>query len=116
MKTTQIAGGSLVVAVLAAIGASVCCVLPLVFVVLGIGGAWISAVTHVEVLRPIAIGLTLLCLSIAFWKLYITPKTCAIDKPCAQPKVLQRQRLIFWVVTLLILALIGFPWLVPLFY
>lgn len=116
MKDTKIASGSLVAAVFAAIGASLCCVLPLVLVVLGIGGAWVSTLTHFEFLRPVAITITLLCLGIAFWKLYVTPRSCAADRPCVHPKVIKRQRIIFWTVTLLIMMLITFPWIAPLFY
>ncbi|MDD5412690.1 MAG: mercuric transporter MerT family protein, partial [Methylobacter sp.] len=39
-------------AVLAAIGASVCCVGPLLLVSFGIGGAWMSALTSMETVRP----------------------------------------------------------------
>jgi len=34
---------------------------------------------------------------------------------CAQSSVLKRQRLIFWVVALVLLALLSVPWLAPLF-
>ena len=40
--------GSLVAGVLAGIGASVCCVGPLVLLALGIGGAWIGNLTALE--------------------------------------------------------------------
>ena len=43
--------GSLVAGVLAAIGASVCCVGPLVLLTLGIGGAWIANLTALEPTR-----------------------------------------------------------------
>src|SRR5881398_1114070 len=56
------AKGSLVAGVLAAIGASVCCVVPLVLLALGIGGAWVGNLTAFEPYRPLFIGLTLLFL------------------------------------------------------
>ena len=46
------AGRSLVAAILAAIGASVCCVGPLVLLALGIGGAWIGNLAALEPYRP----------------------------------------------------------------
>lgn len=52
--------GTLIAGALAAVGASVCCVAPLVLLALGIGGAWISNLTALEPLRPVFIGLTLL--------------------------------------------------------
>ncbi len=67
--------GSLVAGVLAALGASLCCVVPLVLLALG------------------------------------TPGTA-----CADPKVLARQRTVFWVIVVLLGALLAAPWIAPLFY
>ena len=50
--------GSLVASSLTAIGASVCCVGPLVLLALGVGGTWVGALTMMEPLRPLFIGLT----------------------------------------------------------
>lgn len=106
---------SLVTGVLAAIGASVCCVLPLVLVMLGIGGSWVSTLTAMAPYRPIFIGLTALFLGLAFYQLYFSPKVCAPDRPCADQAVLKRRRLLFWIVAGLVLGLLAVPWLVPLF-
>lgn len=108
--------GSLIAGILAAIGASVCCVGPLVLLALGIGGTWVSSLTAMEPYRPIFIGLTLLFLSLAFRKLYLVPQVCAPGTPCADPRTLQRQRLTFWIVTALLAGLLAVPWLAPLFY
>lgn len=105
--------GSLVAGVLAAIGASVCCVGPLVLLALGIGGAWIAHLTALEPLRPWFIAATLLFLGAAFRRLYLQPQVCEPGAACAAPIVLKRQRLIFWVVALALLALISVPWLAP---
>jgi hypothetical protein len=55
---------------LAAIGASLCCVAPLVLVTLGLGGAWLSNLTQLEPLRPVFVVLTLGLLALAGRKLY----------------------------------------------
>lgn len=68
--------GSLVASSLTAIGASVCCVGPLVLLALGVGGTWVGALTMMEPLRPLFIGLTLLFLGLAFRKLYLVPQVC----------------------------------------
>lgn len=99
-----------------AIGASVCCVGPLVLLALGIGGTWVSSLTAMEPYRPIFIGLTLLFLGLAFRRLYLVPQVCAPGTPCAKPHTLQRQRLTFWIVTVLVAGLLAVPWLAPLFY
>ena len=108
--------GTLIAGVLAAVGASVCCVGPLVLLGLGISGTWISTLTALEPIRPIFIGLTLLFLGLSFRKLYLMSTVCAPDTPCADPRTVKRQRLIFWVVSGLVLALLAVPWAAPLFY
>ena len=105
--------GTLIAGVLTAVGASVCCVAPLVLLALGIGDAWISNLTALEPLRPVFIGLTLLFLGLSFRKVYLNPQACVPGTPCADPRTVKRQRAIFWVVTVLALTLLAVPWIAP---
>ncbi len=100
---------------LAAIGASLCCVGPLVLLGLGISGAWIGTLTALEPVRPFFIVATLAFLGLAFRKLYLRPRACAVGAPCAEPRVLGRQKLTFWMVGLSALGLLAVPELAPLF-
>ncbi|MDT8385729.1 MAG: mercuric transporter MerT family protein [Gammaproteobacteria bacterium] len=104
---------SLIAAAVAAIGASLCCVGPLVLLTLGIGGAWIGNLSALEPFRPIFIGVMLLFLGLAFRKLYLVPEACAVGKPCANPVTRRNQRVIYWVVTVLLALLVTFPWYGP---
>ena len=97
-------------ALLASIGASLCCVGPLVLISLGIGGTWISYLTAFEPYRWIFIVLSLVFILLAFRKLYLVPRACLPGTPCADPRTLRRQRVIFWLVTSLLLLLLTFPW------
>lgn len=108
--------GPLIAGVMAAIGASACCVGPLVLLTLGIGGSWVGSLTVMESYRPFFIGLALLFLGLAFRKIYLLPQVCAPGTPCADPLTIQQQRLMFWVVAVLLLGLLAIPWLAPLFY
>ena len=108
--------GSLVAGVLAAIGASVCCVGPLLLLALGVGGAWISNLTAMEPIRPLFIAVTLLFMALAFRRLYLVPQACEPGTACADPRTLKRQRRVFWFVALALAGLLAVPWLVPLFY
>lgn len=101
---------------LAAIGASLCCVAPLVLVTLGIGGAWVSTLTRFEPARPVFVVLTLGLLALAWHRLYRAPAACEPGKPCAEGAVQRRQRLIFWLVSVPLLLLLAFPWYAALFY
>ncbi|WP_035514137.1 mercuric transporter MerT family protein [Paraburkholderia nodosa] len=107
---------SLVAGILAAVGASVCCVGPLILLALGIGGAWVGSLTAMEPYRPFFIGLTLLFLGLAFRRLYLMPKVCTPGTPCSDPRTIRRQRLTFWIVAALLLALLAVPRMAPLFY
>ena len=110
------AKGTLLAGVLAAFGASACCVGPLVLLALGIGGAWIGNLTLFEPYRPLFIGLTLLFLGLGFRKLYLVPQACAPNMACADPQTANRQRLVFWAVAVVVLGLLAVPWFAPLFY
>lgn len=107
---------SIIAAVIAAIGASLCCVGPLVLLSLGVGGTWISSLTALEPYRPIFIGITLLFLFMAFRKLYLLPRQCAPGDTCAIPSTLRNQRIIFWVVSVLMIALLAFPYYASVFF
>ncbi len=107
---------SLIAGSLAAVGASLCCVAPLLLLSLGIGGAWIANLTALEPYRPALIGITFLFLALAFRKLYLVPQTCVPDAACADPSVIARQRAIFWIVAFLLLALLAVPLVAPFFF
>jgi mercuric ion transport protein len=100
---------------LAAIGASVCCVGPLVLLGLGISGAWIGTLTAFEPVRPVFVVATLGFLGFAFRQLYLRPRACHPGEPCAEARVLSRQRSTFWLVGLSALGLLAVPELAPLF-
>lgn len=99
---------------LAAIGASACCVGPLLLVSLGIGGAWMSTLTSMEPTRPYFIALTLIFIILGFRRLYLPPYRCKADEVCGLSAVRRRQRIIFWIGSTLILVLLAFPWFAPL--
>ncbi|MFP5400482.1 MAG: mercuric transporter MerT family protein [Gammaproteobacteria bacterium] len=101
---------------LAAVGASLCCVAPLVLVSLGLGGAWLATLTRLEPLRPLFVALTLGLLAFAWHRLYRRAAVCAPGQACADPTVLRRQRAVFWSVAAALLLLLAFPGYASLFY
>ena len=105
--------GTLLASIVAGIAASTCCLGPLLLLTLGVSGSWIGSLSAMEPFRPYLMGLTLLLLGLAFRKLYRVPQRCAVDAPCATPANLRRQRVIFWVVSVAVLAIMAFPWYGP---
>jgi mercuric ion transport protein len=96
-------------AVLSAIAASVCCVVPLVLVLLGISGAWIAQLTALDVWRPWWTAATLACLGLAYWSLWKASKSCE-SSACAEGRILRRRRRILAVVAVAIALLLLFPY------
>ena len=101
---------SLIAAALAALGASVCCIVPFALIVAGIGGAWMSYFTAFEPYRPVFIGVTSIFLGLAFWRLYLVPRRCEASGECVDKGALLRSRRIFWVVTVVLVPVLTFPW------
>lgn len=107
---------ALLASALTAIGASFCCVAPLVLVSLGLGGAWLATLTQLEPLRPAFIALTLGLLAFAWHQLYRRAAVCIPGQACGEAAVLQRQRAVFWWVAIPLMLLLAFPWYASLFY
>lgn len=115
VRSSTSSKGTLIAGLIAGITASACCIGPLVLLMLGISGSWIVNLTALEPYRPIFIGITLLFLGLAYRKLYRVPQRCAVDAPCATPASLRGQRLLFWVVSVVVVLMVTFPWYAPLF-
>lgn len=103
---------------LAAIVASVCCVGPLVLVTIGVSGAWISNLTLLEPYRPVSIGVALVFMGLAWRRIYRAPAAaqCEPGTLCALPQTNHVYRVMFWVVSALVLLALVSPYLAPLFY
>ena len=103
--------------VIAAIAASLCCVGPLVLVMLGIGGAWVGNLAVLEPFRPYFLGAAIIALFFAWKKIYRTPAaTCTPGSLCAMPQTNRIYKVLFWVVAALVALALIFPYLAPLFY
>ena len=111
-----VAKSSLFGAITAGITASLCCIAPLVLVTLGISGAWISTLVELDFLQPYAIIATILFLSVAFWKLYIQSAKPGSNAVCENYTIMRWQKMIFWVVSILLTALLTFPLYITWFY
>ena len=104
--------------IVAAILASVCCLGPLVLVMAGVSGAWISNLTLLEPYRPVFIGVALVFMGFAWRQIYRAPAAaeCEPGTVCALPQTNRLYRVMFWVVSALVLLALGFPYLAPFFY
>ncbi len=108
--------GALVAGVLAAIGASACCVLPLVLLTIGIGGAWLASLAALEPLQPIFLLVAVASFAFAYRRLYRAEPGCAPGDACVVPQVRRRQRTVFWLASMVVASLVTFPWYAGLLY
>lgn len=116
MQSTPSARTSLVAGALAALGATACCFGPLLLVTLGIGGVWVSGLSALEPFRPILIGAAVLFFCVAFYRLYVVPRRCAPGETCVVPATLVRQKIAFWTLLIVAVAMLLFPLYAHWFY
>jgi len=100
----------------AALLSSACCIFPLLFLLIGISGSWISNLTALEPYKPLFIGGSLLLLSIAYWQLFLKKQACEAGKICAIPKNQKRYKTIFWLSCSIVLISSSIDYWSPLFY
>jgi len=96
--------------------ASVCCVGPLVLVLLGIGGAWVSTLVAFTPYQPYFLAAAAVALAFAWRRIYRPAVDCAPGEVCAVPAVRRGQRLAFWLVALFVVAAGVSPYAAPFFY
>jgi mercuric ion transport protein len=108
--------GALAAGGLAAILASTCCLGPLVLITLGVSGAWISNLAALEPYRPLFIGVALVAMFFAWRRVFRPVEKCQPGEVCAVPRVRTGYKAIFWLVSLLVLIALVFPYILPLFY
>lgn len=104
-KKNLILGGALV----AALAASACCLGPLVLVLLGVASAALAL--GFEPYRLYLLGLTFILLGAGFYLTYRRPPAaCADGVSCGVPASGGRGRVLFWVIALVVLLALTFPY------
>ena len=96
-------------AVVAAVAASLCCILPIIFALAGAGIMGASA--FFAQLRPFLMVLTLLSLGFGFYFAYRNPKqVCEPGSTCAVPAVKRSGRIGLWMASAVVLVVAAFPY------
>ncbi len=104
---------SLTSGILASIATSLCCIAPLVLLMLGISGAWISNLVALEPYSPIFIVVALTALFFAYRGIFVK-KSCSSsdDKLCTKPSVSKLYKIIFFVVAIMVVLSIVAPYVI----
>jgi mercuric ion transport protein len=101
--------------ILAAVGASSCCVIPLALFMLGISGAWIADLTALEPYQPLFIALAVACVGGGFVVARRKSRAaCAEGSYCARPRSDRIVRLGLWTAAVLVIMAVVLPRLAPL--
>ena len=116
MRTSKTGRGPLAAGGVAALLASACCLGPLVLITLGVSGAWIGNLAALEPYRPLFIGVALVAMFFAWRRVFRPVEKCQPGEVCAVPRVRTGYKAIFWLVSLLVLIALVFPYILPLFY
>lgn len=117
MSKTGTQKATLIGGAIAAFAASLCCLGPLVLVALGVSGAWIANLTALEPYRPVFIGVALVLMGLAWRRIYRAPSAdaCEPGTLCAVPQTNRVYKIMFWLVSALVLLALAFPLIVPFF-
>lgn len=99
MRVGKIATGG---ALLTAFAASLCCIGPLLFVLLGLGT--FGAATVFESMRPYLLGAAVLFLAFGFYRTYFRRVACAPGEDCAPKPMGRAGRTGLWVASVAVLA------------
>jgi mercuric ion transport protein len=102
-------------AVVASLAASTCCVLPLVLVLIGVSGAWMTNLAALKPLTPAFVAVTLGALGWAAHLLFGRKAQCQdLGGACETTRPLARR--VFAGCAIFIALLLLFPFAAPLFY
>jgi mercuric ion transport protein len=101
-------GLTAIAGVLGAVAASSCCVLPLLFVSLGVSGAWIGNLTALAPYQPYILAFTVAVLGYGFYSVYWRPRQACADGSCERPLPSRVVKLGLWLGTILVAAALVF--------
>jgi len=104
-------------AILGGLAVSACCVLPLFFVMIGVGGSFMGTLIAFQPYKVITIPVTLLMLGLGFYFAYRKPRAaaCNADGTCGTSASKRVARTMLWFGSVFAAVAIGFPYVAPSF-
>ncbi len=114
-RSTKLSAASIGGAVVAAFASSLCCLGPLLFAALGLGGA--GLLVELEAYRPYFATVTLALLGAGFYFTYRRPGPARVPAAagpacdCELPRANRLGRVMLWIATGVVAGLLAFPYL-----
>lgn len=112
-EATQPAGAERLLAATAlvsAMAASSCCVLPLLFVSVGISGAWISSLTVLATYQPIFLAIAAACIAAGFWSIHRRNAAACAGPDCGAPASRRATKAALWAGVVVLLVARSVEW------
>ncbi len=98
-------------ALVAALGAGLCCVGPMVYLIFGISAAGLSTMVMPAWVQWLFITISVMLLLRVFWRIYISKKPICASTESS----IKRARKLFWLTLGISITLITYPYFLPLF-
>lgn len=95
-------------AFVAAFVSSLCCVLPVLSVALGLGAFGVASIF--ETLRPFLLIVAVLALGFGFYQTYFRREKCKEGEACATKPIGRFNQVVFWLATIGVLTFAVFPY------
>jgi mercuric ion transport protein len=100
--------------IVGALGIASCCLLPLVLLSLGFGGAWMGSFAVLTLFKPLFIAIAATLLGYGHYLVYFAPKkACAESGTCPKRGTTRWMKLVLWGATALALAGLGIEYVEP---
>lgn len=113
-KSNNAARASLAGAVVAALAASACCILPAILAIVGLSGVGLAAA--LEPYRPLFLGGTVALLGVGFYLTYRKPRLATTEGAtadacgCEKPRVARSGKTMLWVASVLVALFAAYPY------
>jgi mercuric ion transport protein len=100
--------------ILGAIGIASCCLFPIVFLSVGLGGAWLSNLAFFRNYKPVLVIVTGLALAYGYYSIYErATDACCNDGGCPQVRNTRLTKYLLWTITLLAAAGLAIEYIEP---
>jgi mercuric ion transport protein len=101
--------------IVAGLAAASCCVVPFLFFLAGISGAWISTLTALEPYRPFFAAMSIGSVGYGLIRVYRPAATaCAEDSPCAAPATDRLAKIGLWSAAAFVVLALASPYVIAL--
>lgn len=95
--------------IVAAIGATSCCVLPLALTLVGVSGAWMANLRALSPYQPYFMGLAALAIGYGFYQVYWRRPACEDGDACARPLPNRAVKAALWSGAVIVAIAASFP-------